>query len=117
MSTKSQEMLDKCVVDGNFFTARPGKKTCSPECKRKLDSENRRLRKQAVKDLAAKAQADADAKREARNAKRRKANQVQYETPEEAAEWTAKPNWKVLAFYAALVVFVILLIANIPNGK
>lgn len=128
MSEISQEEMSKCPIDGNFFVPKAGKIVCSPKCKRLMDSQNRRRRNLEAKLEAEKEVATADANREAANARRRQkraeqkaqeaaANKVQYETPEEAAEWTRKPNWPVLAFYVGLLVIVILLIANVPNGK
>jgi len=128
MSTDSQEQMDKCPIDGNYFVPKAGKKVCSPKCKRIMDSQNRRRRNLEAKLQAEKEVATAEADREAANARRRQkraeqkaqaeaAKKVQYETPEQAEEWLRSPNWKALAFYAALVVIAILLIVNIPNGN
>jgi len=125
-----QEQMDKCPIDGNFFVPKAGKKVCSDKCKRLWDSQNRRLRKELIKQQQERDVATAEADREAANARRRRdraekkaqeaaANKVQYETPQEAEAWTKFkfPNKAQIIFIVALHVIVILLILGLPNGS
>lgn len=66
MSEKPIGNLEKCPIDGELFEKIPTTKIyCSAKCKKVGDSENRRQRKAAVI-------AEAERKRDARNARRRK---------------------------------------------
>lgn len=127
--TPTQETMDKCPIDGNYFVPKAGKKVCSDKCKRLWDSQNRRRRKLEEKLQAEKEVATAEADREAANARRRRAaaekrakktvaERVQYETPAEAAKWL-KPysiSRPQIIIAVVLIVIVILLIWGLPNG-
>lgn len=124
-----QEQMDKCPIDGNFFVPKAGKKVCSDKCKRLWDSQNRRLRKELIRQQEERNEATAEADRVAANARRRRANaekrakaeadkKVQYETPEQASEWL-KPSFPApqLIALGVIILVVILLIGGLPNGN
>lgn len=124
MSSDSQEMMDKCPIDGNFFVPKAGKKVCSPECKKLWDSQNRRRRKLEEKIEAEKVEATDKANRAAANARRRRQraekraheNKVQYETPEEAAAFGKITRAQIIG-WAVFAVVIALLIWGLPNGS
>lgn len=124
MSSKdSQEMMDKCPIDGNFFVPKAGKKVCSPKCKKLWDSQQRRQRRLAEKLEAERAEAHAEADREAANARRRR-QRAEKRAQEKAAanqlpEAMVQPSFG-RAQVIAIVVFVVivaLLIWGLPNGR
>jgi predicted nucleic acid-binding Zn ribbon protein len=121
----SQEQMDKCPIDGNYFVPKNGKKVCSDKCKRLWDSQNRRLRNELIKQQKERDVATAEADKEAANARRRraraekkaqdeKAKKVQYETPAEAEEWK-KPKMTVgqLLFLVVVGVGVLFIIGGL----
>lgn len=126
MSESSQELMDKCPIDGNFFVPKAGKKVCSPKCKKLWDSQLRRQRRLAIKLDAEREEATAEANREADRAKRQRQraekraqeNKVQYESPAEAAKWEAPQLTRAqIVFIVILVVGLFMLILGLPSGK
>lgn len=126
VTTPAQDTMDKCPIDGNFFVPKAGKKVCSDKCKRLWDSQNRRLRKELIKQQQERDVATAEADKEAANARRRRAraekkaqeNKVQYETPAEAAKFE-KPPLTVgqVLFLVILGVGVLIIIGGLFNGN
>lgn len=126
MSTNSQEMMDKCPIDGNFFVPKAGKKVCSPKCKRLWDSQQRRQRNLAAKLEAEREEATAEANRQAANDRRRR-QRAEKRAQEEAAkkaelqpkeEYTPpKIGRAQIISLAVFAVIIALLILGLPNGK